>query len=1007
MKKINIIKQLLLGLAMLLVTNSYAQVFDITPATSGEFGRTLLPFRGVGVGFFPTGVITNAALHVNTNYMTASSNYPGIDFGEVFRTDAPNAATYWRMYRNGNEIARYWNGGTNNELNIGTIQTGTNPHLNFYAGNVQRMTILGSGSPGFVGIGTAAPVTNLQLHAPTLDYASMRFTTQTTGATGSHGLEIGMLTDPTCEGGITMLESCPLLFKTKGVAVQERMRIHYGTGYDYTAGTSSVTDVTKVAISYGSSAGSVFSSPVALLNLGANGTIVSGGKRDWMDVGIYSMLSTDQMYVGLKGEAYNDYDAVIGWGDDYNTIDNANELRFIFTGPTTASLKPLTSFDGLETGRFTSYGNFGIGDFKTTAINPTRKCEILDKKNFGNDYPATSANEPQLRLTFTQAATATPTTTGIWTDLQTTFRGDLYLHPSATGTDRRVGINRDDPRTTLEINSNGNIVTNPRSGLQFTDMTNASPRSASNGGVLSLDANGEVIFVSDIGGGNISSSCGTLPTNYITKATGSSSICTSSIYENSLNDVGIGTIAPLDAKFNIKKTSATTWVKGVSIETDAAATSLNYGCYSKQTSGSIIASYYSDINNVAPNTTNYSYFSTINGSTGSKNVGYYTSLLNLSGTTANTTSNFGFSAAIGGGGSIQSSYSYGFFVQSYNAKNNYGVWADVIPTPGFNVDNINCGGHFYAGTSYVGTTSVVEAIGVDAYGFGGSTRNVGVWAKCSGTANDNYGVKAEVYQPGSGNNYGIYASAGNTTSNYAGWFNGNVYATGVVSWSDKKLKTNIVPITNGLSIINQLKPKTFDYQTANYPSMNLPTDNHPGLIAQEVELVLPALVEAARQPAAVDSNGKVITPSVDFKGVNYTEVIPYLIAAIQEQQIQMDSLSALVLAISNGNPLSPKMANPNTIEVTLSNQNKIILNQNDPNPFAENTTINYFILDNVNAAQLLFYDNSGTILKTVEIKEKGQGSVLIYGSNLSSGVYTYTLLADGKPIETKRMVKIK
>ena len=79
----------------------------------------------------------------------------------------------------------------------------------------------------------------------------------------------------------------------------------------------------------------------------------------------------------------------------------------------------------------------------------------------------------------------------------------------------------------------------------------------------------------------------------------------------------------------------------------------------------------------------------------------------------------------------------------------------------------------------------------------------------------------------------------------------------------------------------------------------------------------------------------------------------------------------------------------------------------DPNPFAENTTINYFIPDNVNVAQLLFYDNSGAILKTVDIKEKGQGNILVYGSNLSSGIYTYALLADGKPIETKRMVKVK
>jgi hypothetical protein len=95
------------------------------------------------------------------------------------------------------------------------------------------------------------------------------------------------------------------------------------------------------------------------------------------------------------------------------------------------------------------------------------------------------------------------------------------------------------------------------------------------------------------------------------------------------------------------------------------------------------------------------------------------------------------------------------------------------------------------------------------------------------------------------------------------------------------------------------------------------------------------------------------------------------------------------------------------MQVALSNQTKIILNQNDPNPFAENTTIKYFIPENVNAAQLLFYNNTGTIFKTIDIFEKGQGSILIYGSNLTSGIYTYTLLADGKVMETKRMVKIK
>ena len=91
----------------------------------------------------------------------------------------------------------------------------------------------------------------------------------------------------------------------------------------------------------------------------------------------------------------------------------------------------------------------------------------------------------------------------------------------------------------------------------------------------------------------------------------------------------------------------------------------------------------------------------------------------------------------------------------------------------------------------------------------------------------------------------------------------------------------------------------------------------------------------------------------------------------------------------------------------LVNSSAIILNQNVPNPFAEKTLITYFIPESVNQAQILFYNDLGEILKTVDIKEKGKGQLTVYASNLSSGTYTYTLLADGNVVDTKKMVCTK
>jgi hypothetical protein len=196
---------------------------------------------------------------------------------------------------------------------------------------------------------------------------------------------------------------------------------------------------------------------------------------------------------------------------------------------------------------------------------------------------------------------------------------------------------------------------------------------------------------------------------------------------------------------------------------------------------------------------------------------------------------------------------------------------------------------------------------------------------CHGHSNNTYGVYSTGVTSGvfgSGNSYGVYGIGGQYgvlgqgssaavygySTGWAGYFSGKVYSSGGYTTSDQKLKQNIRDFTSAMDIINKLKPKQYEFrQDGNYKLMNLPQGSHFGLIAQDVEKLLPDLVNdtkfetAMAQPHATEAAlqqtqevAKTETKSeiIEFKALNYTELIPVLIKGMQELEQENTQLKS-------------------------------------------------------------------------------------------------------------------
>lgn len=138
---------------------------------------------------------------------------------------------------------------------------------------------------------------------------------------------------------------------------------------------------------------------------------------------------------------------------------------------------------------------------------------------------------------------------------------------------------------------------------------------------------------------------------------------------------------------------------------------------------------------------------------------------------------------------------------------------------------------------------------------------------------------------------GVYGEANGSSSCggvYAGYFEGPVYATSYSNGSDEMLKQEISDIPSGLELISQIEPKSYYFRTNEFPTLHLDEGLHYGVIAQQLEEVLPDAVTVVNRPAKYDEEGNLIGEAISFKSVDYNELIPILIKATQEQQALID-----------------------------------------------------------------------------------------------------------------------
>lgn len=262
----------------------------------------------------------------------------------------------------------------------------------------------------------------------------------------------------------------------------------------------------------------------------------------------------------------------------------------------------------------------------------------------------------------------------------------------------------------------------------------------------------------------------------------------------------------------------------------------------------------------------------------------------------------------------------------------------------------------------------------------------------------------------------MFSHPDNIQGDYAGFFHGPVYVKGyltasdVFTLSDRSLNENVVSLngrgegTNTLDnllamnvIEYNMKSRIMEehrddivkemteeeraaFEYLKKEEMKMSSRRHFGIDAEELQKIYPNLVLEGQD---------------GYLGVNYVELVPVLIRAIQELKQELGEVKG------EANAKAHSFSSESTDLIADATGN--VLYQNTPNPFKEKTVIRFKLAENVQNAAICIFDMQGKMLKKVPIS-LGMESISIGGYELGEGMFLYSLIVNGKEVDTKRMI---